>query len=84
MNPGNLLWSEDNFGEFVLSFDHVGPGDWTQVISSGDHCLCLLNHLADPPQTFDSKISHTEESSDILPLLHMKGKQMEASRSTKT
>lgn len=25
--------SEDNLKELILSFHHVGPGDWTQIIS---------------------------------------------------
>lgn len=74
-----IIW-----GEFVLPIDHVGPGDWIQAISLGDDCLCLLNHLVDALQTFNCKILHIEESSDTIPPLHMKGKHMEASRSTKT
>jgi hypothetical protein len=39
--------SEDNLWKSVLSY-HVGPRDWTLVISSGNKHLYLLCHLSDP------------------------------------
>lgn len=37
---------EDNFTEWILSFNYVGLKDWTQVIFLGGKCLCLLSHLS--------------------------------------
>lgn len=42
------VWrSEDNIQELVVSFCHVGPGDWTHVRLSSK-CLNLLSHLVNP------------------------------------
>lgn len=38
--------SEDNFQEFVLSFHHAGPGDWSQVINLSRDYIYLVSHLA--------------------------------------
>lgn len=34
--------------KFVLSFDHLGPGSWTQVISVGGMHRYVLNYLTGP------------------------------------
>lgn len=40
------LWrSKDTLVNSVLSLHHVGPRYWTQVVSLGGRCLCLLSRL---------------------------------------
>lgn len=40
--------SEDNLGEWVLSFHHVGPGDQTQIVRFGGKYPYWLSHLTGP------------------------------------
>lgn len=48
------MWkSEDNLGELVLSFYHVGPEDQTQAIKAGIMSLCQLSHLAAQTNNID-------------------------------
>lgn len=42
------VWSEDNTEESILSYHHVGPRDWFQVIRLSDKPFHLLSHLTVP------------------------------------
>lgn len=45
---GTPVGSEDNLRELILSFHHVGPGSYTQVIRYGGKHPILLTHLTVP------------------------------------
>ena len=47
-----VLQSKGIMEEWVLSFQHVGPKDQTQVIRLSSKCLYLLSHLDDPTWWF--------------------------------
>ena len=52
------VWrSENNLRELVLSFHHVGLGDWTQDIRLGSKSHCLMSHLTGP-QIFQKRSIH--------------------------
>lgn len=48
------IWrSEENFGEFVLSFHIVCPGDTAQVVRLGDRGFNSWDHRADYVPSFE-------------------------------
>lgn len=45
-------WSENNMDKSVLSFIHVNPKSWTQILSFARKSLYLLSHLIKCPKIF--------------------------------
>ena len=56
-HDAGLCRSEENLWELVLSFHHVGLGDWTQDIRLGSKSHCLMSHLTGP-QIFQKRSIH--------------------------
>lgn len=43
--PRGVKGQRINLWEYILSFHHVGPGTWAQLLNPGGRCSCLLSRL---------------------------------------